>query len=419
MISPTLRHAATAIAALIAALLIVGLTPAASAATVGRIVDCDQGHSLARAVRRAPPGTTIRVRGTCHEQVVIRKDRIRLVGDANSPGGAGIDGHGVTNQNAEFNALVTVRDAVGVRLDRLFVRNGPAEGVLVSGQASVLVRHVNVHNNLNVGMLVDGARVEIKDSAFTGNLSGYDSTNNASTILRGDIGLTDNALFGLAASNGAALELRGGKIDASGNGAFGIIVESGYLSIFNFGVSQGSQILANRNGFLGIGLVTGGTIDVIAPGPLQNSGINLVEATENVIGVLMQTGSRFDSPFGAATINVQRNAVGMQVGGNSDLNISGGLHVTSNGGPGLVADGAGRADVRVDHRRAEPVGIGDHGQRPGSGCDHDIRLPRDVRRYPRECRLRPHVARARPERYQPLPLDRTTMRPDDQRSGVA
>ena len=42
-------------------------------------VNCDGGQSLAHAVKHAKEGQTIRVRGTCHERVVIATDRKSVV----------------------------------------------------------------------------------------------------------------------------------------------------------------------------------------------------------------------------------------------------------------------------------------------------------------------------------------------------
>jgi hypothetical protein len=131
-------------------------------------------------------------------------------------------------------------------------------------------------------------------------------------------------------------------MNASGNQLAGVLLEGGSLSIFNFGVSQGSQILANGNGLCGFVLVGGGYLDVVAPPPLHFTGVNLLSASNNLgCGILMTTGGKFESPFGAATIQVEGNPAGMQVSGNSDVLINGGLNIVNNFGPGLIADGAG------------------------------------------------------------------------------
>lgn len=304
----------------------------------GRVVNCDKGESISRAVRRARAGQTIRIKGVCGEQINIKRDRIRIVGI----GDAGFDGSDLDPSNFEFNPMIGVKDAVGVVIKNVFVRNGPAEGLLVEGKSTASLENVSAHNNSNVGMLVDHARVEITGGAYEGNQAGIDTTNGASAILRGEISLQNNGVFGIAASSGAALEARGTTMNASGNQLAGVLLEGGYLSIFNFGVSQGSEILADNNGLCGFVLVGGGYLDVVAPPPLQFTGVNLLSARNNQeCGFLMTTGSKIDSPFGAATIQIEGNPAGMLVSGNSDVLINGGLNIVDNFGPGLVADGAG------------------------------------------------------------------------------
>ena len=303
-----------------------------------RVVNCNKGDSIAKAVRRARAGQTIRVKGVCDEQINITRDRIKIIGRR----GAGFDGSNLDPANFEFNPMIGVTDAVGVVIKNVFVRNGPAEGLLIEGKSTASLENVAAHNNSNVGMLVDHARVEVTGGVYEGNQAGIDTTNGASAILRGSISLQNNGVFGIAASAGAAVEARGTTMNASGNQVAGVLIEGGYLSIFNFGASQGSQILADNNGACGFVLVGGAYVDIIAPPPFQFTGASLLSAQNNMgCGFLMTTGSKFESPFGAATIQIEGNGAGMQVSGNSDVLINGGLNIVNNLGPGLVADSAG------------------------------------------------------------------------------
>lgn len=303
-----------------------------------KVVNCDKGQSVAKALRHARPGSKIIVRGICNERIRITKPGIRLVGK----GVAGFDpGDGPTDP-FEFNPVIDVKDAPKVLLKNLEVRNSGAEGVIIRGQSTVRMVAMNVHSNGNVGVLVDHARLNVVDGSYDGNQGGIDAINNASVVLKGSVSLQNNIIFGIAASNGSSLELRGAALTASNNQLAGVIVEGGNLAVFNFGVSQGSQVLADNNGLCGFVLVGGGFVDVVAPPPLHFSGINLFRAQNNGgCGILMGTGSKLESVFGAATFQLEGNGVGMQVGGNSDVSINGGLNIANNFGPGLVADGAG------------------------------------------------------------------------------
>ncbi len=311
---------------------------APAVASAGKTVDCGAGQSLAKAVRHAPAGKTIYVKGFCDERIRIRRDRIKIVGVGHS----GIDGSNLDQSDFEFNPLVRVRDAAGVVIRNMEMRNSPAEGLLVEGKASVVLKNVSARNNRNVGLLVDHARVVINEGTYEGNQAGIDTTNNASAVLRGDISLQGNGVFGIAASNGAAIEVRGANLQASGNQLAGLLLEGGSLSIFNFTVSQGSRIIADNNGLCGFVIVGGGFLDIVAPPPLQFQGGNLVSTSNNqACGFLVTNGSKIESPFGAATFQISGNPAGMLVSGNSDLIINGGLRIENNMESGLVADGAG------------------------------------------------------------------------------
>ncbi|MEQ9451278.1 MAG: hypothetical protein RJQ07_06805 [Pseudomonadales bacterium] len=301
-------------------------------------VKCDDGMSLAHAVRTARAGTTLYVSGTCNEQVTIKRDRIKLIGK----NGASIDGAQLDPAQFEFNPLVRIVDAVGVVIKDLAIINGPAEGIIVEGKANVTLNNLNVSHNSNVGVLVDHARVVVNGGSYESNQGGIDVVSTGAALLQGAISLQHNIIFGIAASNGASLEVRGASLNASNNQLAGVLLEGGNMAIFNFGVSVGSQILADQNGLCGLVLVGGGFLDVVAPPPFYFSGVHQINTSNNAVcGILMATGSKLESPFGSATFTVAGNGAGMTVSGNSDVSINGGLNIINNLGPGLIADGAG------------------------------------------------------------------------------
>ena len=76
------RH--TIIFSICAGLLVLVASDDASAKHGTRFVNCDKGGSVAKALRFAPPGTRIFVRGTCQERIVIKRDHIRLKGLGNA-----------------------------------------------------------------------------------------------------------------------------------------------------------------------------------------------------------------------------------------------------------------------------------------------------------------------------------------------
>lgn len=78
-------------------------------------VICDV-HSLQDAVDRAAEGATITVQGTCTGEVVIRKDRVRIVGESGATMQPPVDGVGFTilGDGVEISGLTFVGGAVGI-----------------------------------------------------------------------------------------------------------------------------------------------------------------------------------------------------------------------------------------------------------------------------------------------------------------
>ena len=58
-------------------------------------VKCDKGQTLTEALKKAKPGDTLQVTGTCHERVIITTDRLTLDGD----GSAVLDGGGAARRS--------------------------------------------------------------------------------------------------------------------------------------------------------------------------------------------------------------------------------------------------------------------------------------------------------------------------------
>ena len=302
-------------------------------------VNCDDGQSLKKAVeRKARRGTIIYIRGTCNERITIKKDWLTI----KASGVAAVDGAGVKPGEPEFNAMITIDGARSVTLSGFAVENSSAEGIIVKRNASVTLREMTISNNANLGVLVDSARVDFEDSSATGNLSGIDSLNNSTIVFRGQVDLTQNFVFGLGASNGTAVELRGADLNLSHNGQLGTILEGAHMAIFNFGVSVGSSITADYNGGAGLVLVGGGRLDIIAIPPFHDTGVNQVSASNNGdSGFWLANVGSIESPFGTATFLIENNRVGIRAEAGSDLLIVGGALIRNNSEVGLLADAAG------------------------------------------------------------------------------
>ena len=302
-------------------------------------VNCDAGQTIAHALRRARPGTTIVVRGTCRERVTVTTDRITLDGRD----GAILDGRsnhphesaGI-QPDPQFDGVVIIDGAVGVTLTGFTIQNGPGNGILGRRTAAFAVLNSAVQDNTVTGIVVsDNSTAEISDSTIQRNNSvGIDVFNNSSVILKGAISInTEHEFGGVNVFGSSTMEMRGAQVDASNNTGAGVVVGiNSQLSIFAFTASQGSTLTANANGGTGI-LLIGGSLEIFGSGP------NIITATNNPAGIFV-AGGIVVSSSGAGQFVVENNNVGLHFGQAGGAVLVGGLTVRNNG-TGVLADGAG------------------------------------------------------------------------------
>lgn len=295
-------------------------------------VNCDRGQRLARAVRRARPGTTIIVRGTCNEQIKITKDRLRIRG----VGGAAIDGN---IGKVLHEGTVTVAGARRVRLENLEVRDGPDQGVVLTQGASAVLKGLHVHGHATVGVTVDASYAELADIDSSNNGTGFDFFTGAIVIGKGPLSATRNAGAGFEINAQSTFELRGSKVETSNNGGDGItLVNDSALVVLSFPESQGSGVHAQGNAGAA-GLFVANSHLAVVGSNTAGSGANVFEVAGHGVGMLF-IASNFSVPFATAQFNVHDNGVGILLSDNSDAFLVGGLNVTANG-VGLLGDGAG------------------------------------------------------------------------------
>ncbi len=290
------------------------------------VVNCHEGQTISKALRKAAPGDTILVNGTCHEKLTITKDRIALDGQGN----AILDGgHGT---GTDFDGLVIIDGASGVTVTGFTVQNG-ASGIVGRRGASFAVHNTTVQDNTVTGIVVaDGSTADLTDCTMQRNRLGLDVVTGSSAILKGDINITHNAGNGVDVNGGSVLEVRGATVQASNNGAFGLAVGSGQLATFNFPESQGSTIIASHNG--GGGILLADSTFVIFGNPTT------VTAMNNPVGFFVPGNGHISSPLGRGKFLIQNNGIGMNFGDGSGAVFIGGLTVQNNG-TGVLADAAG------------------------------------------------------------------------------
>ena len=144
-------------------------------------VKCDKGQTLTEALRKAKPGDTLQVTGTCQERVTITTDRLTLDGG----GSAVLDGGG--GGPTELEGVVTIDGAQGVTLMGFTIQNGPGEGILgftaqplrCSRRPCSRMRHRHCRR--------DGSTADLTDCTIQAQCGGIDVFTSSSAILRGAI----------------------------------------------------------------------------------------------------------------------------------------------------------------------------------------------------------------------------------------
>lgn len=305
------------------------LTPLQPAAPIKQ-VRCDHGDSLAAALTRARPGSTLKISGTCHEAVTITTDRLQLQGAAS----AVLDG---TASNA--HAVLSIDGARGVGLKNLVVRGGPDFGVKWTRGAQGRMEKITATGHGGVGLGIDGADVEVDGLILENNGgNGMDAYSGASVVMSGTVVASDNGGDGLAVNAKTYLELRGATVTASNNGGTGVnVINDSRLQILSFAQAQTSSLTATSNGFAGIGLL-GSTLGVVGA-QYFGSGSIVLHASGNAIGLFMPAGAIL-SPHATARFEISQNGVGMVMEDGASALIVGGLRVSQNQ-TGVSAIGAG------------------------------------------------------------------------------
>lgn len=278
-------------------------------------VNCNRGQTITRALKRARPGDTIRVRGICRERVTITTDRITLAGGNK----AALDGTGVPPGDVEFKALITVDGASGVVVRELTLRNNdPAEGVHVIRGAHAVLEKLTIKGNFR-GVRADGASVEmnrltVSDGRvgvqltggarcqITGDLEVYNITDEAFSLLSaecehrdGEMRIHHNGMFSFLVAAGSTFTILGceacsSSISVTDNLGDGILLANGTLE-FGGVTAQSPLVESLRNGRAGIGMAVGGTLLNVV------GWVNVVLA-ENRHGVAMSSGSTLMSNGG-------------------------------------------------------------------------------------------------------------------------
>jgi len=205
-------------------------------------VKCDQEQTLTEALRKAKPGDTLQVTGTCQERVTITTDRLTLDGG----GSAVLDGGG--GGPTEFEGVVTIDGAQGVTLMGFTIQNSPGEGILGLHGAAFAVQQTTMQHNATIGIAVaDASTADLTECTIQSNVVGIDVFISSSAILGGAITSSQNTGNGAEVNGQSMLEIRGAQVQMNDNGGAGLVAGSGQVAIFGFTATQGSTLTAKQS----------------------------------------------------------------------------------------------------------------------------------------------------------------------------
>jgi hypothetical protein len=305
-------------------------------------VKCDKGQTLTDALKKAKPGDTLQVTGTCHERVTITTDRLTLDGD----GSAVLDGGG--GSPTEFEGVVTIDGAHGVTLTGFTIQNGPGEGILGRHEAAFTVQHTTVQDNAHTGIVVsDGSTADLTYTTVRRNAIGLDVFTGANAILRGAISITHNLGPGTLANGASILEIRGADVQVNNNLGGIVVLPGGKLTILAFSSSMGSTLTVDGNG-VGIFLL-GGQLPVFTS--------SMIKATNNGTGILANNAAFIinASPVGIGEFVIENNQIGLNFESGAGASFQGGPLTVRNNGIGLLADGAGTLTMVSDPSKLSSI----------------------------------------------------------------
>jgi hypothetical protein len=208
----------------------------------------------------------------------------------------------------------------------------------------------NIHaNRVGAGVLVGGnSTAQVIDTNIHENRVGVDVFNASSVVVRGAITIAQNSVNGVEINGESVFEIRGARVNASNNGEIGMVVTTGQLAIFGFGVSEGSTLDANENGLAGI--FVGTSRMTVFPAAKVTASRN------GVFGLaLLGNGFLITLPERGATFLIENNTVGISAQQGGGFIFQGGQLTVTNNEVGLAGDGAGT--LTILSRRATPSSI--------------------------------------------------------------
>lgn len=268
------------------------------------VVNCNKNDSIAKALlseRAERTGVTVKIKGVCHENVVIRTDDVTLMGVTPDAGISGVD--------PELNT-VTIIGASRVLLQTLAISTG-RNGVAGVNGAGFEVRECHVHDNANNGIIV------------TRSSNGLVNNNMVESNGGRGVGIVDGSHATVINNTVRLNGSRGVEVESNSNGRIGLTNRN-----------QPAGNLITANGEEGIEVANGSNAFVYANTITANGqdGLALYQtATTRMMGQNIIEGNSRDGVFlnNGATLFQGR---GSEFGGGPNLDI-----IRGNGRDGIRA----------------------------------------------------------------------------------
>lgn len=231
-----------------------------------RIVDCDNGDSLQKAILSGDGSAApieIQVLGTCFEDIELTRDKVSIFGDGNT----------------------------------------------------TLIGHIRI---------VASDQVQFTDLAITGAGPGVTVVNGRTRFVR--VNLAGNEGTGLSGRQGAAISFVDGQI-SDNQGESGVLLEHSFLLLIRTGVNGngGDGIVASQNSSVSL---RDSTVHLNQGSGIRATLGSAVEAVNShvhgnaAVGIYMRTGSSGEIRDSAINAN---GAQGLEVTGNSTVDVYGGI----------------------------------------------------------------------------------------------
>ena len=350
-------------------------------------VDCPR-QSLQKEIDKAKPGETIRFTGVCTEALVLQADNITLQG----VGSAAVDGrgsdallvagaHGVALSNFEVrngrNGIVG-QNGAHFALNGITAKNNIVHGISLQTASSAILTNSSVTDNGLHGLALEtgsaatitGQFSSLRNRVFGVNVNGSSLTfsqatanlssnalgmqvatsanaflNDAQTAIQ----LTNNLATGLTVVSGAHMVSFGGTITATGNGAFGVSVNSkGGLDL-----DAGSVLTASNNRAGGLAVQQDSVMTVFNNPQFSGApGFSTITASGNLgNGIAVLTGSTLTLANQAQITSTGNNAFGLLADNGSGVTLRN-TTLTGNRVRDLQLTFGARADVQVNFNAA-------------------------------------------------------------------